>query len=64
MSEHYTSNTLGCTAYCNRCGRFTAHAVSGNRKGRCTEHEARRLTHHQQRDANRREAERRNPRLF
>lgn len=39
MSEHYTRNTLECTAWCNRCNRFTQHRVDHGRKGPCLEHE-------------------------
>lgn len=35
MPEHYTKNTLECTAYCNRCGKMTQHRVDGGRRGPC-----------------------------
>jgi hypothetical protein len=35
MSEHYTRNTLECTAWCAKCQRDTQHRVDGGRKGPC-----------------------------
>jgi hypothetical protein len=35
MTEHYTRNTLECTAWCARCQRMTQHRVDGGRKGPC-----------------------------
>lgn len=35
MSEHFTRNTLECTAWCNRCDRATQHRVDGGRRGPC-----------------------------
>lgn len=35
MPEHYTAATLEDTKFCNKCGRPTQHAVSGNRIGHC-----------------------------
>jgi ribosomal protein L44E len=35
VPEHYTKNTLECTAYCNRCGAFTQHRVDTGRRGPC-----------------------------
>jgi hypothetical protein len=40
VAEHYTSNTIECTAWCEHCRRNTRHAVSANRRGRCLEHDA------------------------
>lgn len=40
MAEHYTANTESVTRWCNQCGRFTQHDVSGGRAGRCLEHDA------------------------
>ncbi len=40
MTEHFTSNTLECTAWCEHCRRRTQHEVSCGRKGRCKEHDA------------------------
>jgi len=37
MPEHYTHNTLECTAYCLRCGKDTQHRVDGGRRGPCLE---------------------------
>ena len=38
MSEHYTRNTLECTAWCRVCQRNTQHRVDQGRKGPCLEH--------------------------
>jgi hypothetical protein len=35
MTEHYTKNTLECTAWCPKCQRDTQHRVDGGRKGPC-----------------------------
>lgn len=35
MPEHYTRNTVECTAWCNRCGGQTQHRVDGGRRGPC-----------------------------
>jgi hypothetical protein len=40
MPEHYTKNTLECTAWCNKCQRNTQHRVDGGRRGPCLEHAA------------------------
>jgi hypothetical protein len=40
MSEHYTRNTLECTAWCAKCKRNTQHRVDGGRRGPCLEHKA------------------------
>jgi hypothetical protein len=37
MPEHYTKNTLECTAYCGKCQRMTQHRVDGGRRGPCLE---------------------------
>lgn len=47
MTEHYTANTESVTAWCNHCNRNTQHSVSGNRRGRCLEHEAPELSQKQ-----------------
>ena len=36
--QHYTSNTVSVSKWCNKCGRFTQHSVSGHRAGHCLEH--------------------------
>ncbi len=33
--QHYSSNTVSITAYCNKCGKQTPHQVSGHKKGAC-----------------------------
>lgn len=40
MAEHYTTNTLEVTKFCNTCGKNTQHAVSAGRVGHCLEHAA------------------------
>lgn len=64
MTEHYTSNTESVTAYCNTCNRPTQHKVSGNRRGRCMEHESQHESARQLRERRRITEEKQNPRLF
>ena len=67
MSEHFTRNTEEATHWCNRCERFTQHAVSDGRLGRCKEHEvgnAEGLSQAQEKARADREREKQNPRLF
>ena len=35
MPEHFTRNTLECTAWCNVCQSWTQHRVDGGRRGPC-----------------------------
>lgn len=35
MSQHYTKNTIETSAWCNKCGKMTAHTVSDRRLGYC-----------------------------
>ena len=35
MTEHYTRNTLECTAWCAKCHRDTQHRVDSGRRGPC-----------------------------
>ena len=35
MGEHFTKNTLECTAYCTRCVAFTQHRVDSGMRGPC-----------------------------
>jgi hypothetical protein len=35
MPEHYTKNTLECTAWCPKCQDSTQHRVDGGRRGPC-----------------------------
>jgi hypothetical protein len=67
MSEHYTSNTYEADGWCNHCKRITQHDVSGNRLGRCREHNtggANGLSQQQQKRKTKREREEKEPRLF
>ena len=57
VSHHYTKNTESVTAWCNKCGRTTQHAVSCGRVGRCTEHEAPKETRAERERRERRERE-------
>jgi ribosomal protein L44E len=57
VAEHYTRNTESVTKWCGICQRFTTHPVSGNRAGRCSEHNAPELSKAQQRQKEKREAE-------
>jgi hypothetical protein len=63
MTEHYTRNTESTTAYCNKCGRPTQHAVSWGRRGRCLEHETE-LSKKDKARSEKKEKEAKNPRLF
>ncbi len=64
MPEHYTQGTVGATKWCNRCARQTLHSVSGNRIGRCTEHDAPHITKAQQKRRDELERRQQNPTLF
>ena len=64
MPEHYTKNTLECTAWCKRCGRMTQHRVDGGRRGPCLEHDAPELSQEQIRRRKQEEKERQQPGLF
>jgi len=64
MPEHYTKNTLECTAWCETCGRQTKHAVSDGRRGRCLEHESPQYSKKQLARRERLARENRNPTLF
>jgi hypothetical protein len=44
MPEHYTRNTLECTAWCAKCQKMTQYRVDGGRRGPCLEHEAPKLS--------------------
>lgn len=35
MAQHYPSNTVSDSRWCNKCKRFTQHAVSGHKIGHC-----------------------------
>lgn len=63
MSHHYTRSTESDTVWCDTCKRRTVHAVSDGRLGRCTEHAAPLWSKKQQRAADRRAAEFRQPKL-
>jgi hypothetical protein len=62
MTEHFTKNTLECTAWCAKCQRDTQHRVDGGRKGPCIDpkHPVPKTTRAQEK----RIRERDTPRLF
>lgn len=70
MGEHFTRNTLECTAWCNTCQGFTQHRVDGGRRGPCLDARhvpkvnARGETKKQERRREEREHQARNPGLF
>jgi hypothetical protein len=66
MPEHYTKNTLECTAYCAKCGRDTQHRVDGGRRGPCIDprHPVQAMTKAQAARKEKQERERQNPGLF
>jgi len=64
MAEHYTKATEAISKWCDTCRRLTEHAVSSGRIGRCKEHAAAALSRKQQRQLEKQERERRQPRLF
>lgn len=71
MPEHYTKNTLECTAWCNPCGEMTQHRVDGGRRGPCLQcikkreiqNEANRIRRGLEAEQ-REEREKQNPKLF
>ena len=71
MPEHYTKNTLECTAWCNKCEKMTQHRVDTGRRGPCIPCMAKREADNQVErikkglaEEQRKEAERENPKLF
>jgi len=64
MPEHYTRDTLECTAWCNKCRRMTQHRVDGVRRGPCLEHEAPQFSQKQLARQKKQERERQQPALF
>jgi hypothetical protein len=66
MPEHYTKNTLECTAWCNRCGKFTQHRVDGGRRGPCIDpaHPVQELSQAQLARKKKEARERQQPMLF
>lgn len=66
MAEHYTKNTLECTAWCKRCQRMTQHRVEGGRRGPCIDprHSVQELTQAQLARKQKAEREAQQPSLF
>jgi len=66
MPEHYTKNTLECTAWCAKCQKQTQHRVDGGRRGPCIDpaHPVQELSSDQIRRRKKAEEEKKNPRLF
>jgi len=62
MPEHYTRNTIECTAWCTKCQKMTQHRVDGGRRGPCLEHEAPKFSKAQ--EARQRKAADRQGKLF
>jgi hypothetical protein len=66
MAEHYTKNTLECTAWCAKCQRQTQHRVDGGRRGPCIDpaHPVKEFSANQVKRQKKAEEEKKNPRLF
>lgn len=66
MPEHFTKNTLECTAWCAKCQRNTQHRVDGGRRGPCIDpkHPVQKESAKQKRRREKGEFEKRNPLLF
>jgi hypothetical protein len=64
MPEHYTKNTLECTAWCARCQRDTQHRVDGGRRGPCLECQPRGMSKDQEARQKRLQKQRQQPGLF
>jgi hypothetical protein len=68
MGEHYTKNTLECTAWCAKCQKNTQHRVDDGRRGPCIDpdhpYSADGLSDSQRRAKQKKEKEQQNPRLF
>jgi len=71
VPEHYTKNTLECTAWCNKCNDFTQHRVNAGRRGPCiacidkriAQNEVERIRKGLEQEQ-REEDEKKNPKLF
>ena len=65
MPEHYTRNTIECTAWCAKCQRMTQHRVDGVRRGPCIDpkHPVQQMTKTQQRKRDKAWQEAQNPTL-
>ena len=50
MTQHYTSNTLTASKWCNKCKRETQHSVSGHIIGHCLACQERQANHQHLRD--------------
>ena len=66
MPEHFTKNTLGCTAWCARCDRMTQHRVDGGRRGPCIDpaHPVREFSQAQLARQKKEQREKQQPTLF
>lgn len=51
MTQHYTSNTVSVSRWCNKCHAFTLHKVSGHRVGHCISCAEKQETEHQRRSS-------------
>jgi hypothetical protein len=66
MPEHFTRNTLECTAWCAKCQRFTQHRVDGGRQGPCIDpsHPVKQFSQAQLARRKKEERQNRQPALF
>lgn len=64
MTQHFTSNTVSVSAWCNKCRANTQHRVEGHRKGPCLRCIAKLEKDHQQRLVDDFRKERMQRRLF
>ena len=66
MPEHYTKNTLECTAWCAKCQKLTQHRVDGGRRGPCIDpdHSVQELSQKQKKRIVQEEKKKQNPELF
>jgi len=61
---HETKNMISMSAWCNVCGKTTQHSVSGKRQGPCLEHAKTGMSKAQEKRAEQREKDEREPRLL
>lgn len=66
--KHETKNTVEILKWCNTCGRYTRHAVSGKKPTHCLEHSSKTVgagfSLRQLKEQKKREQEAQNPKLF
>jgi ribosomal protein L44E len=66
MPEHFTRNTLECTAWCPKCQRHTQHRVDDGRRGPCIDplHPVQHLSKKQEKRLADEARKKQNPELF